>query len=209
MVSARKRGCFICIQRVVDIQAGHQTFTQFSSQSTAITPQRHNHNDGTTPQSTTMINFLDPTMTTVMLITHHQYHQYHQYQYHPQRTKYNGSSLLRLSLCRLNLVLIIWILRLQPFTKTPYCLHKTCTYYKSQGEYWWASILIVSFLLLLRHTNKTDRFTPFSSVHYLFPCRYYSRDFDATNNMFVAHSGWYNDQLIHYYCSTNFVSLLL
>jgi hypothetical protein len=25
------------------------------------------------------------------------------------------------------------------------------------------------------------------------------RDFDATNNMFVAHSGWYNDKLIHYY----------
>jgi hypothetical protein len=24
-------------------------------------------------------------------------------------------------------------------------------------------------------------------------------DFDATNNMFTAHSGWYNDQLIHYY----------
>lgn len=24
-------------------------------------------------------------------------------------------------------------------------------------------------------------------------------DFDAANNMFVAHSGWYNDQLIHYY----------
>lgn len=26
-----------------------------------------------------------------------------------------------------------------------------------------------------------------------------SRDFDAVNNMFVAHSGWYNDKMIHYY----------
>jgi hypothetical protein len=24
-------------------------------------------------------------------------------------------------------------------------------------------------------------------------------DFDSTNNMFIAHSGWYNDKLIHYY----------
>jgi hypothetical protein len=24
-------------------------------------------------------------------------------------------------------------------------------------------------------------------------------DFDAANNMFVAHSGWYNDKMIHYY----------
>ena len=24
-------------------------------------------------------------------------------------------------------------------------------------------------------------------------------DFDRENNMFVAHAGWYNDKLIHYY----------
>lgn len=24
-------------------------------------------------------------------------------------------------------------------------------------------------------------------------------DFDSENNMFVAHSGWYNDRLVHYY----------
>jgi len=24
-------------------------------------------------------------------------------------------------------------------------------------------------------------------------------DFDSANNMFVAHAGWYNDRLVHYY----------
>jgi hypothetical protein len=28
---------------------------------------------------------------------------------------------------------------------------------------------------------------------------YFGSDFDATNNMFVAHAGWYNDKLVHYY----------
>jgi hypothetical protein len=46
------------------------------------------------------------------------------------------------------------------------------------------------------HQSHTPHFSHTLLIFFL---SLFHRDFDATNNMFVAHSGWYNDRLIHYY----------
>jgi len=56
-------------------------------------------------------------------------------------------------------------------------------------------ILIRSFCSSRLSVFLLTRFLSFC----LFLFRFSSQDYDKVNSMFVAHSGWYNDKLVHYY----------